>query len=265
MGKTAVLISGEHRFLDQCLPTMKFAQDADVYFSFWNISKIQNTVLGIDCEEYVDVSHLVQYTPRERILVEHVGRFQTKRYNDKMIYRWKQGLNLIRKSGVRYDRIIITRPDLFFGELNESELDLISDPASLYIAWHHPTAFLQDCLFAGTSETVYRVIDSLNILDWQTSNEHDWHTWWTHYIREKLELKTECAFPTSRSIFFRPSKTIHAQNFSEVVSAEHDWRDSKIVQFGEQWGYEGPIKSWGNEIVQNAINRFKSGAFNPEA
>lgn len=259
--KTAVLISGEFRFLEECLPTMKFInEDVDVYVSTWSTTTIKNDFLGIDIKEDVTEERIRRILPNATILIESPDCFQSRKYNDRMIHRWISGWNMIVQSGKMYDALLVTRPDLYFvGEYRGINLD-----DDCQFAWFDSTRnFLQDTAFLLRMDTARKFFSNLSVNLWVSSTEGDWHAWFYNFFTNYVSTQINRFYPIEHSVFLRPTNNADVQDLSieSVNKRQYDWRDSKIITFIEE-NPEKHIKimceMWGEQLIKNVLLTFKA-------
>ena len=226
--RIAVLISGDYRGFDTCLPTMapllKSTDEhkVDIYFSTWSESHhvhpldptLAHHVVDITSEKIFDVLH--DYDVKG-VVVEHFDKeyWDKLRYNCPMVHRWHEGMKMIKGSGIDYDFVVITRPDLYF---NNSDKINLPNLASTYqnklgVAWADSLHLqkLQDIMFGSSMQNIESLVCGLDLNEWDTAEEHDWHTWWYTYAIGKVPVIghfmdwdqcTFCRFPTITGLTF---------------------------------------------------------------
>ena len=263
--KTAVLISGELRFLEECLPTMKFINDdvVDVYVSTWNKTFIKNELLGINIVEDVTEDRIRKVLPKATILIEPLECFQSKRYNDRMIHRWKAGWELIQQSGKQYSKVLVTRSDMYFSR----ETPPISDSECQFVMYDANRRFLQDFAFSIPSKFAPTFFNSLSVSEWQNSSNTDWHTWFFDFFKSLNISPVTELFPHVHIPFFRATANDKLKEITlhNVNTRALDWRDACAIEFLESIHGERSEKlnalenSWGERELRNIFNAHKSG------
>ena len=118
MSRIAVLISGEYRKFDVTRPTMTFLneENVDVYISTWDKTIFSNKRINLNVAEDVTEERIIKDLGRPATIKIDSHRLieVDPKYNSKMIDRWLTGFNLIKSSNIKYDYVIVMRPDLIF-------------------------------------------------------------------------------------------------------------------------------------------------------
>lgn len=127
--KLAVLLVGEYRTFPYCRKTMLFldqhvgGQQADIYFSTWKMTAVQNQIMSRDVAKSdsahkmpVRSAEILRILGRDAVVGIQVPTVRSARYSNTytMINGWIRGINLVKQSGIEYDHILVLRPDLFF-------------------------------------------------------------------------------------------------------------------------------------------------------
>ncbi len=120
--RIAVLISGDYRGFDTCLPTMapllKSTDEhkVDIYFSTWSESHhvhpldptLAHHVVDITSEKIIDVLH--DYDVKG-VAIDYYDdsywRNGINKYNAPMCNRWEAGMKMMRDSGIEYDYLMV--------------------------------------------------------------------------------------------------------------------------------------------------------------
>lgn len=260
MSRIAVLISGEMRGLKECLPNMKFIDDSvDVYVSTWNKTLVQDKILGIS--EYLNITEesIKALLPKAVVLVENSRCFRSIKYSDSMIHRWVAGWKLIKDSGKKYDKIIVTRSDMFFDPTNTKEEFKLSDENVFEIIWNDSDETKQDALFAASPGVIDSLFRGLTPEHWQHSSESDIHKWFAKLVKDRVHIPNQSIFKEARFIFFRSSTTVGHATMGDAARRHDDWRDAKMIQRIKDIGYPELISCWSGPIVKGTVLTHKSG------
>lgn len=259
MEKIAVLISGEYRKFDVTRKTMSFLDqpNVDVYFSTWDRTTYSLPSVGLQIEETVTKEKILKVLGKHgTIRIDSHDLLPKKKYNVKMIHRWLAGFKLIENSGIKYDYVVILRPDMFFSKNPVPELvnlDKFNNGIGFSWATSMHIGLLPDVLFISTFENMKNLIDNLSIFDWSFNKENNWHKWWYEYVKNKFEIFNieELSYLT-----FCRYWANNENNFEKVLEIQHDWRDIKLLDDYHRWGEEHVLKVWPTEIIEAA--RLKS-------
>ena len=265
--KTAVLISGELRFLEECLPTLGFINDdVDVYVSTWDKTVIKNEYLGIEIEEDVTEERIRSLIPNAKILIEPLSCYSSIKYSDRMVHRWIAGWHMIESSGIKYDRVTVTRPDLFFAQVREFKYN---DDVDIEALCSNKSAYLQDCLFSMKWEFAKRFLGTLNVEDWTKSDDNDIHTWMYTAVSKHSPNCIGNIFADKWGVFFRATNNEQYKEltFDNAIKRELDWRDSVIISHALRSGlpFSKIETSWPASVVEDAILAHHSGRMNRAA
>ncbi len=266
MKKIAVLISGEYRKFDITRKTMTFLDDpnVDIYVSTWDKTVYSNPRINLYVEEDITTDRILKdlYLPAT-IRIDKYNLLDSKKYNSKMIYKWKTGIQLIRDSGIKYDNILILRPDLFFNTYFSFNLSSI-EPYTTDIGFAWATANdirkLPDLLFTSSSYNIETLINSTSVHKWDSGSENDWHTWWYNHVIElfpNLQNAPELGHMTFCRYWVTPDHT-----FLNALEMHHDWRDLRILHecdlYGDKFHSNG---IWPDEIVSDAKRKWDEGYY----
>ena len=136
--KIAVLIYGMYREFDIAISSWDFLKklDCDVYFSTWSTSKQRNKKLDIIVDEEVTEKRILDHVKNARISISD-DIFSELTNPEKMIFHWKSGLEMIKKHNIKYDYLMLTRPDNYFAfNIDDSYtgMNFSEDVASRWIA-----------------------------------------------------------------------------------------------------------------------------------
>ncbi len=264
MKKLAVLISGEYRKFDVTRKTMAFLDniDIDVYFSTWDKTVYSSPKINLLKEETITEERILQDLGRPAIIkIDKHDSFTEKKYNSKMINRWKTGFNLIENSGIKYEYVAIIRPDIFFTTSPTPEfINLERYENSIGFAWATSLdkCLLPDVLFVSKFNNIKKLMSALSSMAWTVDSENDWHKWWYKFVNERLEILhiNELSYLTFCRLWATNENVFH-----EIIDIQHDWRDLRLLYESEAWGRENILKVWPQEIVETAEEKWKNNYF----
>lgn len=264
--KLAVLISGEYRKFDVCRKTMNFLNNADidVYVSTWDKTIYSNKLINLYTEELVTEERILKDLKRDAtIKIDNHSSLDNMKYNSKMINRWLTGFELIKNSGIHYDYIIVMRPDLFFENIHNFDLNFLEkykDPPGFIWANNLSIKKLADVMFMSSYENIQKLFNQTLLSDWNTSTEKDWHVWWYNYVNnifsEIIDVQEFGSFT-----FCRLWANIN-HTFLNVLDIHHDWRDLRLLDQCSMWGDTFAKKVWPDHILVGAKEKLKNGHFN---
>jgi len=264
--RIAVLISGEYRTFGICCKTMKFLDNpnVDIYFSTWNKTVYSAPKINLYAEEDVTIEKIKKDLGKDAIIeIEPHNSFVEKRYNSKMIHRWKRGFELIKRSNILYDYVLIMRPDLFF---DVTRIQNTFDFAEKYkdsfaVGWRTPTdtRFLNDIMFFSSYNNMKNLIDSLTIEKWATAENTDWHSWWYTFVSNNFS-NIEALTEIDRGTFCRFWADADSK-FPEVATMQEDWNHLMILQFCDNVGREKIELTWKPEIIDRAYEKWNTGVY----
>lgn len=266
--KIAVLISGEYRTFGHCRRTMDFLYDpcVDIYVSTWDSSSYVSPKIKLNVTEPVTREHIVNDLRKDAtILIESQSLVNEVKYSTKMMHRWVTGFNLIKESNKRYDYVIVMRPDLFFNYYYPVDLNNVENyKNSIGVAWatdeYISNKKLQDVLFLSTYGNMYKLFDTLDINEWITGDEGDWHTWWFNHCNKTLPIKFAREF--SQCTFYRYLTDNNNPTFDDVMNAQHDWRDLQLLNQLDTMGRYAVKTAWPEHVIQHAEDKWNDGYFN---
>jgi len=196
------------------------------------------------------------------MIVEDFKSFKEKKYNSKMIHRWKSGFKMIIDSGIEYDYVIITRPDMFYRN-GPVDLDSLSDlKDSLGVIWTHSLkeGKLADITTASSFKIMKDLIESLKISDWVESESPNWHIWWHDYCQSKAKI-VQLDNNYSVCMFYRYFVPDNTKDYSMIIEYDNDWRDLRILHEIDTHGRETLFEHWASNIVENAERKWTEGYF----
>lgn len=261
--KIAVLISGEYRMLDVCRPTMKFLDDlnTDVYVSTWDCTTYDFPMLNRSFDEKITTDKILKDLGRDAVIqIDSVGILSA--LSDKcgvyMMYRWQRGFELIKKSKIHYDYVIIVRPDLYIGWYDQLK-DLHRFDNALGVPWTRKAdGFLNDVFLISSYSKMLNLFDNLQISEWiACTDTENWHQWWYQQalqlvgdIVEYQDMYITVCRPTAKS----------SMTFDQLREIEIDWQDLKMLRSLEVWP-ESAYSNWPSAQIQHAKDKWKSGYF----
>lgn len=261
--KIAVLISGEYRKFDVCRPTMTFLDDerVDVYVSVWDSTHYVLPLIDLDVKETVDKDQILEILGRSAtVLVESSSVQSTlpRIYNCPMIHRWRQGFTMIRDSGINYDYVIITRPDLYFNPTQQIDMNkFFINGDSLLSTWSHENK-LGDIFMVATYEKMAEFIEALTIEKWIRLRHSDWHKFFYGFAKS-IFSEIVCYYEVDHTICRYLSKP--GEDHETVWRRHLDWRDISLIQKIQQYGKDYPRRAWPMEVIETAISKWESGYY----
>ena len=232
--KTAVLIFGELREFDIAITSWKFLEniDYDMYVNTWNWSKEENLELGIDIEESVDEHRILKYFPNANVNIEEdtrIGLISTR-----MLYHIRMLFNRMVISGVKYDNVILLRPDIYFDDTIEIESLLIELPNKNILyglsTVNHPPPpifnFVNDCVFIGTLELMRNTFLSFPEPDITRKNIH-YHLA-KHFINNDIYIQPIWDNYSPQHLVLRSLHRNYMHcSFIELIEIEHIYQTIK--------------------------------------
>jgi hypothetical protein len=263
--KIAILISGEYRTFGLCRKTMTFLNDPniDIYFSTWNKTIYNVPKLGLYVEEEVTTDRINKDLGRSSTIeIEPHNLLIEKRYNSKLIHRWKRGIELIKNSGIEYDYVLVVRPDLYFNDRMNPTFDFIEKyKDTLASAWYHEPdrGFLNDVMFLSSYKKIIELFDNLIIGEWEISENSDWHTWWYDFSIKYFSIIhdfTEMAHCTFCRYYASPTNT-----FTEIAKIQDDWSNILRLQLAERVGKKFVEEKWPKGWPMIAEEKWNSGNY----
>jgi hypothetical protein len=199
--KIAILIVGEYRTFANCRKSMQFLDqtniDADIYVSTWDITNTLNPEIRtlvpknpvyipvtkdqIECDIGISITCAI-HTRQEISAIPPIIR------------GWLLGFDLLKKSSVSYDYVLVLRPDLFFENTKSSNSILKPRQFKKYknsigIRYSEATDMADD-LFFSSYENVNKFFSKL-MEYWElngVTRKNSWHTMLYYFITEELRL-----------------------------------------------------------------------------
>jgi hypothetical protein len=258
MKNIAVLISGEYRSFDSCLPTMgqlltsTHTYNIDVFFCTWSES---HQVHPLDNTLSEHISNITKEKIYEKLKLYQVAgvvvlEFDTTKlwkFNEPMCKLWEIGLKMIRETNKQYEYLVILRPDLYFHPSTLIDWDSIN-PTKLYSAWHHHDApKANEVVFIGKFDIVASCLPSVN--EWtQVRPEYDWHLFLFNFIKE-AGVTLEYLEPRVSVLMARPPYNLIV-DYDSMLNNFEKWK-KKIIDFQKnEYGLTRLIEIWGLDYIK---------------
>ena len=232
--KIAILIVGEYRTFADCRKSMLFLDqsniNADVYVSTWDVTNTLNP----------EIRTLVPKTPvyipitKEQI-EKDIGIPVTCVIHTRqeisaippIIRGWLLGFDLLKKSSVLYDYVLVLRPDLFFENIKMSNSILQPKQFKKYKnsigLRYSENKDLGDDLFFSTYENINKFFSKL-LEYWElngVTHKNHWHVMLYFFVTEELQL-TAIAPPFTAEYVIARYPTTPTTTFDEAW--EQWWR-----------------------------------------
>lgn len=265
MTKIAVLISGEYRTFGLCRKTMKFLDDprVDIYFSTWDKTVYDMPKLNLHREETVTLEQIQKDLGKDAVIeIEPHDLIDERRYNSKMIHRWKRGFELIKNSNIVYDYVLVMRPDLFFDEHADHSFNFLEKYTdSLASGWANAldTGFLNDVIFFSSYTKINELFASLSVGHWVVAQNSDWHTWWYSYtVKHFTEIKN---FTEMGRCTFCRCWANENHKFLDISRIQEDWSDIRVLHLIDLTSESVIRERWPAEVVSRAQNKWTSGVY----
>jgi hypothetical protein len=243
---------------------MRFIDDprVDVYFSTWDKTIYKMPLIELHKAEDVTQERILNDLKRSAVIeIEPHNLIDEKRYNSKMIHRWKRGISLIKNSGIEYDYILILRPDLYFDELADQTFNDIEEYKDILASgWANSLnrGFLNDVMCLSSADKIIRMFDDLTIENWTTAENTDWHTWWYSFVSNHFPVIKD--YHLARCTFCRVwTKENHS--FAEIQQFQEDWSDLTIQQLSLHVGRGVMEKHWPAEVMDRSDKKWNSGYY----
>ena len=229
--RVAILIVGEYRTFADCRKSMLFLDqsniNADVYFSTWDITNTLNPIPGT----YAMPSPV--YIPVTKTQIEtDIGVSITCAIHSReeinevpfILRGWLLGFKLIKNSSIKYDYVLVLRPDIFFENTEKFNSYLLPDQFEKYknsIGIRHNNNETSDDLFFSTYDNLDRFFSNF-MKYWELNgitHKRHWHPMLYCYITEYLNLTTIKPPITGNYVIARFPTTSH----TTYKDAEQQW------------------------------------------
>ena len=191
--KIAVLVCGQLREFNIAFKSWGPLLDlnCDFYFSTWNKSSQSNFkwVNYLNTETEVTESMITDNIPNAHVSVLNEENYLDIKKGDvtsKQILHWKNSLKMCVDSGVKYETIIVTRPDMFFELLNLENFINDLEENRIGNGKNNPLNFFEDVFFMSKFKTIKRFIE--NIKEHEINLIHT--DLYMHLIHLKMSLKS---------------------------------------------------------------------------
>lgn len=266
MARIAVLLSGEYRKLDVARKTMGFldADNVDVYVSTWDRTIYKSEKIGLCVEEEVNQETIAEVLGvKSTIQIDKHTLVDEIKYNSRMINRWIAGFNLIKSSGIEYNYVLITRPDLYFRNGALSMFDNIEQyNDSIGVVWADSIKKkkLADIAFLSTYKNIETLMSNISVNKWLWSKENDWHIWWYNFVNQYFNDKIINLEGVGDLTFCRYWAD-NTHSFNKVLDIHHDWRDLRLLHECDMFGDSFADSAWPPEILIGAKEKWVNGYF----
>jgi len=243
--KIAVLIVGEYRTFAACRKTMAFLDqdNIDVYVSTWDKTNIKNPQ-RIGSQGYDEYKPVYQDVTKDQVQKD-IGMPCSIEIQDssiieneaidwkKMILSWLLGFKKIKESSVKYDYVMILRPDLFFESNTLIDLTKFKNAKnSIGAIVTTDGTSINDAIFFGTVDNMDKVIDPSLVTDAKYLN-HSYgtiHNILLNHIKNTHNLEIVplpitgeaiiARYPTSMTEKFQ---TVHARFYKWFKDGKYDF------------------------------------------
>lgn len=275
MIKIAIIISGEYRTFDECRHTMPFLDDLDndIYITTWSKSIEKSPLLKINRTTDITVEKIEKDIGRNVIDIEIEDDFNWINevpHQRKMIYRWYRGLELVKKSNINYDFILICRPDIFFNNKRFREkLNIDAEKWSKEVFYcdscldPHENVNLNDFILLASSNVMFNVITKeLEQTLYKDCKNTSWnlniHNWWYNQVIKKYPIQPLPAV-LSEYILGRPRPNV--LNWEIASTYYRVWLNTQIVEHIQQRGIETAENNWNRKLIDEALSEVNSRIF----
>jgi hypothetical protein len=179
--KVAVFVYGMYREFDVAVKSWDFLfkMDCDFYFSTWSKSTILHYPTNTFIEKPVTMEMITNHIPNAKVELLDENSYMIDNKNgyenvnnklvnsEKMIHHWKNCLKMCKNSGIKYDQIILMRPDGYFllkfpyENLKKFNRDnvLYGKGPGVQIDYDL-THVIDDVFFIGSESTISRFIET---------------------------------------------------------------------------------------------------------
>jgi hypothetical protein len=234
--KTALCIYGMFKEFPRVVRSWKFLNhiDYDVYFSTYSINVERSDRLEIHVIEPVNKSDIISAFPSAGLVEINFSDYYGDKFikhlghnSNRMLYHWKKCWEMLIRADIKYDRVILIRPDLLLLNLNESLIPALTCNVDDYlyglspVLQAPPPTFLGtvDNMFIGNMYTIGRLIKQINYIE-----DHD------RYFEYHL-----CKFLINNDIYVEPlgvrglTSTVVRSNSRELFEMGGDNFDNEFV------------------------------------
>lgn len=269
MTNRAVVIAGDFRTWEHSIHSAhELLYGADVYVSIWSKSvywhQVKPRILYEHEEIHIDRVYalLAQYNVKGVILEDHdLKHWQKRGYNANYLHRLRTGVDMLRKSGVKYESVLFMRPDLFFDGPGMSAFSLrasLVEPGEFVtmLSSHvrvHEHKTLNDFIFAVAPEDIDKAIPTVEAF--QHFKNMDWHTFLCWWVVEKNKLKV-INVEHPRIVVLRPPSR-EGMSFEDALKNSETWDDIYVLHCLQLEGIRSTIARWGKHAVLRAIQNLQ--------
>lgn len=269
MTKKAVVIAGDPRTWDHSIHTAReLLADADVYVSVWRqssyVHKVKPKTLYTHGPLHIDHVYglLAEYNVKEVRVEDYDPRDWINRgYNANYLHRMRIGVEMVRRSGVKYDSVLFMRPDLFFEQhgmqvlapsvANVQPGEFVTMLSSELRVEVHKT--LNDFLFAVAPEDMDKAIPTVEAF--QHFKGMDWHTFLRWWVVEKNKLRV-VNIEAPRVVLLRPPAVAN-MTFEQALLNSEKWDDIYVIHCISLEGVRIACVRWGKHAVLRAIKNLE--------
>jgi len=168
--KTAVLLYGEYRQFDIAIKSWDFLLEYDFYCSLWDTSHQYNKKLNIDYFQNINKDSIINFHKNSNVVLHNENIFSNKSElinksrNFKSLFHWKSCIDLLYKSNIKYDKIILMRPDIHLSLLKDFKH--IDFENKIFTANNFNSCeltsdlFVHDAIIMGSFESINYLINS---------------------------------------------------------------------------------------------------------
>lgn len=233
--KIAVLVYGMYREFDYAVKSWDylFDLDCDFYFSLWNISKKTHVPTYCDIVKPVTSDMILKHIPNAKISLLNEDDLDVSiPVSNKMVHHWVNGLNMIKNSEIKYDIIMLVRPDSYFfikiptdnvNYFNKKNVIYGTQGTFISSELHYVT---EDRFLMGDFETISEFITTIDARKNIYKSIH-------HYISDSL-FENRFSFVQIGGIVvsvLRPNFILLDQNnvtHNQLEEKIHEWENPKI-------------------------------------
>jgi len=165
----AILVHSELRQFEIASNSWKLPKNCDYFFSTWKTSHQYNKNLNINYFDEITEDTIKNNFPNAKIcltdesIFSDVDELRNKEINIKLKYHWKKCLELVKKSNIRYDNVILMRADLWIecddwdNILNNYSDNLLFSQSDISIDEGFP--FIHDMFLMGSLNNIEKIVN----------------------------------------------------------------------------------------------------------
>lgn len=272
--KNLLAIIGDYRTFpqvaDSILSQIDKSMETDLFISVWHISLSKNTFLGVDFSTHVtrhEIDSIVRNVSDKlgikfsSITIQidiHSSALNRLRYNSAYVNRFETLTTFIKASGVFYNKILITRPDLFvesFGIPIMQNASVATGYLYTELIPDHDRASLNDMMFLGGHKEVVCLLSLVNVTSWNNSFNFDWHKWlYSLAIASGLKLESIRALTPCDVIPLRPGLITDNLTIQKASQYASMWWAALIADDIEHGKLEEVCNHWKPHMIAKALN-----------